>query len=75
MIYLKIAYAAVMRYRIEKPFRDIYYAKWPNRKQTYPLGSVLKTLARAGLIDYKALKPQRDRYKRLSKLLHGTPGA
>lgn len=71
MTYLRIAYAAVLRYRIEKPYRDLFREHFPERRQRQPLGYMLKFLDKAGVVNLKELKPMLARYKDLSQILHG----
>ena len=70
MTYLRVAYSAVMRHRIEKPIRTQFLTIFPNAKQRVPFQVMLHRLTKRKLITKTHAKKMQNSYKQLSKMMH-----
>lgn len=80
MIYIRICWAAIQRYRLESPVRIMWAdftegSKRRHKKLKMPFPSIVAVLVEKGLIDRDDQGALVKEYNRLSNLLHGQPGA
>lgn len=76
MIYFKVAWFAVQRYRLEAPFRQRLLADGLTMKKLRRMhfGQVLSAVKKRQLVGVKEANRINDKYRKYSKYLHGYKG-
>jgi len=70
MTYVRVALAAIQRYRFETPYREMYLETTGKKRVSAPFGIILKRLVADGMVPQQSKRPLEKEFARLSRLVH-----